>query len=717
MSAQAENYKTSVSIDVSDALRRLAQAAGLAIEWTDAFGDLQQIPPATLRAVLHALQLPCDSDADCETSIAALAQEEIMLAIPPLITAQVGCETELSPHAHVHGQPYRIEFEDGDLADGTLSDNRDQPVRLPAFDRVGYHRLYIGEHHSVTLAVAPPRCFSVADAVDGDGNDEHASPRLWALAAQLYSLRKENDDAGIGDFSALEILVRSAAQRGASAIAISPVHAMFSANPYQYSPYGPSSRLFFNVLHIDPAAVSGKKALADAIERLNADDERQRLRDCDLIDWPAAARWRLAVLRELFDRYDIRSDEWKEFEAFRLEGGVALEDHARFEALHAAMREKGEHGSWRDWPEQYRNPRNDEVLAFAEAHDNDVMFHVFLQWQAARGLQHAQHSARAAGMRIGLITDLAVGAESSGSQSWSRQHQMLTGLSVGAPPDVLGPLGQNWGLAAFSPRALRQYGYQAYIEMLRAAFHYAGGVRIDHILGLRRLWLVPEGADGRHGAYLKYPFDDLIRLIALESHRYKAIVIGEDLGTVPAGFSDALADAGLMGIRVLWFEREGDRFKPPVQWSRHAIATTDTHDLPTVSGWWQARDIAWRQQLDLLAPGADPDHEYRTRAHERSMLARALNAEHPHAHVDGNHPAAPIDDILQFVASTPAPLTIVPLEDVLGVEEQPNLPGTIDSHPNWRRRLPACVDTMLDNDIAANRLRILQRARSRKETS
>ncbi len=231
------------------------------------------------------------------------------------------------------------------------------------------------------------------------------------------------------------------------------------------------------------------------------------------------------------------------------------------------------------------------------------------------------------------------------------------------------------------------------------------------------MWLVPEGSDGRHGAYLTYPFDDLIRLIALESHRYKAVVIGEDLGTVPAGFGDALADAGLMGIRVLWFEREGDHFKPPARWSRHAIATTDTHDLPTVAGWWHARDIAWRQQLDLLAPGADTDHEYRMRAHERGMLAHALNAAHPHAHVDGNSPHPPIDDILQFVGGTPAPLVIVPAEDILGVEEQPNLPGTVDTHPNWRRRLPVCVDTMLDSDIATARLRILQRARSQKETT
>lgn len=718
MSAQADRLPAQHDFNddapAGEALHRLAQAAGLSIEWTDAFGHRQQVAAGTLRKVLQALQLDCGDDNACATSIAALAQEDIQLAIPPLITAEAGQAIVLSPHAQVHGQPYRVHFEDGDTADGNVSDDVGQPARLHAIDRVGYHRLYIGEQHSVTLAVAPRRCFSVADAC---GNPA-SPPHLWALAAQLYSLRKndrpENPDTGFGDFSALETLVHVAAARGASAIAISPVHAMFSANPYQYSPYGPSSRLFFNVLHIDPAAVSGAQALTESIARLGIEAERQRLQSSELIDWPAATRWKLAVLRDLFDHYDIRSDDWKEFEAFRLEGGVALEDHARFEALHATMRAQGIEGSWRDWPEQFRDPRGDAVASFAESQDNEVMFHAFLQWQAARGLRHAQRAAREAGMRIGLITDLAVGAEGGGSQSWSRQHQMLTGLSVGAPPDVLGPRGQNWGLAAFSPRALRQYGFQAYIEMLRAAFHYAGGVRIDHILGLQRLWLVPEGMDGTHGVYLRYPREDLIRLIALESHRYKAIVIGEDLGTVPAGFGEALADAGLMGIRVLWFERDGDRFRPPSHWSSHAIATTDTHDLPTIAGWWQSRDVTWRAKLDLLAANVSAEHEYAARAHERWMLTHALNESQPDAHVDGNAPQPPVHAILRFVGKTPAPLVIVPLEDVLGLEEQPNLPGTIDTHPNWRRRLPHSVDTMLDGD-AAQRLATLAQARAEHE--
>lgn len=699
-----------------DALFRLAHAAGISTDWTDAFGMQQHVAVDTLRAILTALKLSCDSDTACEAGIAVLAEEEINFALPPLITAQADREIVFSPHAKLHGEPYRITFEQGGELVGYVSADSNWPACIAPVNRIGYHQLAVGDHQ-VTLAVAPLCCFSVADAVGSEEALPSAqipaptSPRLWVLAAQLYSLRR-NGDSGIGDFTALKILAEAAAQHGAAGIAISPAHAMFSANPYHYSPYAPSSRLFFNVLHIDPAAVSGEEALNATIRRLHAEEERQRLRACELIDWPAAARWQLAILRELFEHYDRDGDGWREFNAFRRDGGATLEDHARFEALHAMMRRNGVEGDWRSWPPQYRNPYSDSVAIFAAANADDISFHAFLQWQAARSLQHAQQSARAAGMKIGLISDLAVGADGGGSQAWSRQREMLHGLSVGAPPDVLGPRGQSWGLSAFSPRALRQQGYQAYIEMLRAAFRYAGGVRIDHIFGLARMWLVPEGAHGTQGAYLRYPFDDLIRLIALESHRYRAIVIGEDLGTAPPGFGEALADAGLMGIRVLWFQRDDNGFCAADRWPTQAIATTTTHDLPTTLGWWQARDIAWREKLDLMAPETDVENEYATRASERQALSQTLNAMHPGSTIAGNDIAVPVTEILQFVGSTPAPLAIIPLEDVLGLNEQPNLPNTTDSHPNWQRRLPEKVEDMLEREPAAGRLAALNRARS-----
>ncbi|MGH8445573.1 MAG: 4-alpha-glucanotransferase, partial [Solimonas sp.] len=328
----------------------------------------------------------------------------------------------------------------------------------------------------------------------------------------------------------------------------------------------------------------------------------------------------------------------------------------------------------------------------------------------------AQRAARQAGMAIGLIGDLAVGTDSGGSHAWSRQRDMLNKLSVGAPPDLLNALGQSWGLTAFSPRALRRHGYDAFIEMLRANLRHVGGLRIDHVLGLRRLWLVPEGAHAAEGAYLQCPFDDFLRLIALESHRHRAVIVGEDLGTVPEGFRDALYGSGLMGMRVLWFERDHGLFVEPRRWPAGAMATTATHDLPTVAGWWQGRDIDWRQQLQLFAPGSNAAQEQAERRDERHKLWAAFR----HAGVvETDEPPpdqadAAIDAALRFVARTPSELAIVPAEDLAGLVEQPNLPGTTIEHPNWRRRLPADAATLFADPLFKRRLDLIAAERPPK---
>jgi 4-alpha-glucanotransferase len=390
------------------------------------------------------------------------------------------------------------------------------------------------------------------------------------------------------------------------------------------------------VLHIDPAAVFGADAARAAIDRLHLGDELAQLDLAELIDWPRAAVAKLAVLAELFDRFtstdgsgahaELRFD----FRHFCERGGQRLEDHARHEAIHAAqLALDPARDHWRDWPAELRDPRNAAVEAFAQTNRHDVDFHLFLQWLAARGLAQAQRDARDAGMAIGLIADLAVGCDSAGSHAWSYQHDMLQRVSVGAPPDLFNQGGQSWGLTTFSPRAMRTSGFVAFIDMLRAAFAHAGGVRIDHILGLRRLWLVPEGHSAKDGAYLRYPLDDLLRLIALESWRHRAIVIGEDLGTVPAGFRERLADAGLLGIRVLWFERDDGTppgFLAPSEWGRKVTASTTTHDLPTVAGWWQGRDIDARARIGQTAPLAEEDEGPASLEHSRSRDGRAAEA-------------------------------------------------------------------------------------------
>ncbi|MGZ5818869.1 MAG: 4-alpha-glucanotransferase, partial [Burkholderiaceae bacterium] len=657
-----------------DQIFRLAKMAGLSRDWISANGQPMQVSVEALRTILAALNFPCSTDAQCQESYRRLAVLDASDGFPPLVTATVGHAIRLPGGQHLAGKSYRIELDTGQHIEGRFPEHFNGTAELPSIDQYGYHRLYVGDNQT-TLAVAPPRCFGIADAmhVRTEVNPAY-DPRLWGLGVQLYSLRRKGD-GGLGDFTSLSTLATSLASHGAAALAISPVHAMFSADVARFSPYGPSSRLFLNVLHIDPASVLGQDAFMATLASLGGDAEDMlvRMDKNELINWPASASLRLTLLRRLYGQF-MEHGKQDAFEQFCRDSGTSLRDHARFEAVHAWRLAHGENGDWRTWPAGLRDPKSAEVERFAQEHAAVVRFHEFLQWQAARGLSGAQKAARDAGMPIGLIADLAVGADNGGSQAWSRQTEIINGLSVGAPPDVINTRGQKWGLGAFSPSSMKAQGFGAYIEMLRATFAYAGGARIDHVLGLSRLWLTPQDASPEAGAYLEYPMEDLLRLTALESWRHRAIVIGEDLGTIPAGFNEQLARAGLMGMRVLLFQRDSQRFYRPAEWSKDAIATTTTHDLPTIAGWWQGRDIDWRASLDLLEKGQSEEEAHAIRDRERNELWTALlqagcaHGEEP----EQNAASAPLDAVIDFMSATPAPLAMLPIEDALGLVEQPN---------------------------------------------
>ncbi|MGE8165022.1 4-alpha-glucanotransferase [Paraburkholderia sp. NPDC080076] len=706
----------------------LASRAGFEVEWQDAHHTTQHVPETTLAVLLERMGLPCGNATQIRQSTAALEAELSGRKLPPLMTAEVGRGIALHVAAIKSGIHYRIELESGSIIDGRFTAPKGEEALLAPIDEAGYHTLVINDQR-VTLAVAPPRCYTVADAWrtlhnDDDTGDNRPTPPLWGIAAQLYGLRRTGD-GGIGDYSALAQIAVGSAKRGAHALAVSPTHAMFSAEPERFSPYSPSSRLWLNVTHIDPAAVFGADAAHAALEAAQAGDTWSKLERLPLIDWPNAVVLKLKVLRTLYEHFCTHeraqhTPRALEFHGFCERAGRALEDHARFEALQAAqLSQEGGNGHWRNWPEALRDPRSPEVEAFAEANRHEVDFHLFLQWLAAKGLSHAQHAARDAGMAVGLIADLAVGCDSAGSHAWSYRDDMLQGVSVGAPPDLFNQAGQAWGLTTFSPRAMRTQGFSAFIDMLRAAFAHAGGIRIDHILGLRRLWLVPEGESARNGAYLRYPLEDLLRLIALESWRHRAIAIGEDLGTVPPGFRERLEEHGIAGIRVLWFEgaHDGKGFKPPSAWDRNAVGTTTTHDLPTVAGWWRGSDITWRNRIGQTmarADGRDPEEAAQeVRAQDRAELWRAFQQAGVAAPDVAAPPPdrAPVDEALAFVAATPGPLVTFPLEDLLAQVEQPNLPGSIDEHPNWRRRVSVPIDELFEDDTFCDRLLAVDRAR------
>lgn len=684
-------------------LHELAHLAGIAVDWTDANGKPQRVADSVLRRVLAGLGHPADSEAQVQASLSELKQVHEGHRLPPLLTVDHGQALSLARYFKA-GTACQVHLEDG----ATLDLRLDASAALPGMIPVGYQDVSIDGQH-FTLAVAPERCYSVADAVESE------PARAWGLSAQLYSLRREGD-GGFGDTLALETLVRAAGERGADALAISPMHAMCSADNTRYSPYSPSSRLFLNSLYAAPGTILGERALRIAIEAAGLAATLTQLEALPLIDWPAAASAKQQLLRSLYDGFSSGEHPLNnDLSSFRHAGGEALENHCRFEAIQAQRASRGESLDWRQWPTELQDPRSPALARFAEEHSDLVGFYAFCQWLADRSLVRAQAAARAAGMRIGLIADLAVGADGAGSQAWSFQDELLSALTVGAPPDILNRAGQGWGISAFSPEGLMRNGFRAFIDMLRANFAHAGGLRIDHVMGLQRLWVIPVDAPPHEGAYLNYPIDDMLRLLALESHRHKAIVLGEDLGTVPDGLREKLAARQMLGMRVLLFEQtQTGHFRPVLEWPDDALATSTTHDLPTLNGWWRARDIDWNRKLELIDTQTE-QHWRQSREQERRGLKHLLANDPHNFHGAGGEVDQLIDASVGLLGHTRAPLVLLPLDDALGIEEQANLPGTIDSHPNWRRRYSAPVQTLLDDSDAARRLELLACARQQAQ--
>jgi 4-alpha-glucanotransferase len=675
-------------------VRDLARRAGIAVEWQDYAGQTHTVSPPVLRRVLAALGLPADTSRELSSSRRLLTKRSNLADLPPLVTAVAGRPTRLDVGGS-EALPAELILENGETRQVALLPARGR-LRVPAIAEIGYHRLCV-EDREIVLAVSPARCRSIEDVVP--------DARLWGLAAQLYGLNHPGD-VGIGDLAGAADLARAAGAKGADAIALSPMHALYAADPTRFGPYAPSSRLFLNPLHAAPELVFGR-----SINRASTPGQ-------GLIDWPAASNAKYALLREVFEAF-LDGDDWEgplgaDFARYRADQGSLLFEHACFEALQAARMPQRE---WRKWPIDLRDPRGSAVTFFAASRPEEILYHQFLQWVSDRSLAAAQGMARQAGMRIGLIGDLAVGMDPNGSHAWSRQGDVLLGLTIGAPPDLLNPKGQNWSLTGFSPRAMEENGFAPFLATLQAAMRHAGGIRVDHAMGLARLWLIPDGASPAEGAYLNFPVSDLLRLLALESVRHNVVVIGEDLGTVPEGFHDMLEQSGIHGMRVLWFERDAQTgFVPPRGWGSTDVAMTSTHDLPTVAGWWKGSDIDLMHEHGRLGEGVDPETIRKEREQDRPRLWNAFVREHV-----GEGPVPEpeetdrvVDAAVRFIAKTEVPLSLIPLEDLLGQEEQPNLPGTVAEHPNWRRRLPMPVDAVLEAEAVARRIGYVATERPRQ---
>jgi len=568
---------------------------------------------------------------------------------------------------------------EGEAADRVIA----WPPDLP----IGSYRLQLADAsftEQAPLIVAPAMAF---------GGDFE---RSWLLAVQLYGVRSSRN-WGIGDFTDLQGLIALAADLGADGVGLNPLHALFDDRPADCSPYSPNSRLFLNALYVDVERVAGFQPTAIAASQAAVAGLRAR----DVVDYAAVAELKWRALRSAFAAFKTgpQTEHHAAFARFRSERGAMLSRFACFEVLRHKF-----HTPWWEWPAEWQQPDDARCAALHAGPDSDeIEFVKFVQWCADRQLQSCRELCARLGMKVGLYLDVAVGVQSDGFDAWKEQAAISRHLAVGAPPDALNTSGQNWGLAGFNAAGLEIQSFEPYREMLRASMRHAGAIRLDHVLGLKRLYLVPHGFAADNGVYVQMPFEALLAATAQESVAHRCVVIGEDLGTVPEGFRAQMADWGIWSYQVMMFERDDQgSFCDVDHYTPNALVTFNTHDLSTYAGWRGFSDLALKRSL-----GIDPGETDEARWHALAMLTQVLRRNA----IDRDDLYAVVD----FLARTRSRLLTISLEDLLGVVDQPNIPGTVDQHPNWRRRLPLAVDEIMAAiDVAA--LKAATRARAHATT-
>jgi 4-alpha-glucanotransferase len=514
------------------------------------------------------------------------------------------------------------------------------------------------------LLLAPERAFQ---------GDDNSPRRLWALAVQLYGVRSHRN-WGHGDFTDLACLMDLAGDLGAAGVALNPLHAVFDV-PAEASPYSPNSRLFLNARYIDVEAIPEFPGLRAA----GMAEEIAALRQGEMINYGGVVAAKTRALRLAYDAFCQQSNptRQREFESFRQQRGLALARFACFEHLRSRFP-----APWWEWPSEWQRPHEETLRMLRRTDEESIAFHEYVQWIADQQLSRCRDQAAKRGMPIGLYLDLAVGVRPDGFDAWNEQDTLTRTVEIGAPPDILNTGGQKWGLAGVNPIALERRAFEPFRDVLRASMRYAGAIRLDHVLGLQRLYLVPAGMKADKGVYVRLPFHALLAVIAQESVENRCIVIGEDLGTVPENFRETLADWGIWSYQVMLFERAWDgSFHPPENYRENALVTFATHDIATFAGWAQGHDLAVKRKLAI-----DPGETEEERLAAQSCLRNALATR--------GMQTLDFSSVVNYLAATPSRLLVVSMEDALGMVEQVNLPGTVDEHPNWRRRLPLSLEDL-----------------------
>ncbi len=725
----------------TELVQELAELCGIASEYSDVFGKRHVTSHETKMAILRAMKLSIGSADDVRREIGKRKWRPWRDFIEPVVVTSVNTQPVSIPvclplregvekglriiwtvtDEQNHCDTYSVSGEDIIIMEEKRIDG-ERHVKVNLRDNrtrdIGYYEVHVecsypepvfpgGKGHcarTARLILSPDTCYMPPELQNG---------RAWGLSLNLYAVRSAHN-WGIGDFGDLRDLLSLTSKLGADFVGINPLHAVPNTMPYGISPYSPISRLFRNFIYLDIDRIPDVVSSDDAQNFIRSEKFRTELaalRERNLIDYELVASLKKEVLRRAFETFyqqDMLADtpKGREFKSFLFWGGALLDSFALFSVLREHMIATHRLFTWEEWPEEYRTPKSDAVRDFREGHEKDVLFEKYLQWLIEGRLADTVEAYRNHGMQIGLYNDLAIGATGGGSDVWANQD--IYGIAdVGAPPDDFSPFGQNWGFPPMIPEKLKEKGYTPFIETIRRNMRHGGALRIDHALGLFRLFWVPQGLKPAEGTYVQYPSEDLLRIIALESVRSRTIVIAEDLGTVGENVRESLRQFHMLSYRLFYFERNypNPAFVTPDQYPELALCAVTTHDLPTLYGFWVGRDIEVRRELGKYPHDELWRQQLEERQRDKELILSALKEQDI---LPEGFPST-VDEVprmtsqlctavYEYLAKTPCGLVLVSLDDVIGTLNQQNMPGTVDTHPNWIQKMPIMIETLKNDE-------------------
>lgn len=690
-------------------LKKLADNLGIATSFSDTGLKQQEhtVGDNVIKYIIKSMGYNADSDKDIASSLQEIETKRWQSTLAPIYVCNV--------------KDIIIDVVSPDLSDIALSvrdkDNNTielayqylgnpeqyqnlykEGLRITTSLEIGYYDLTVivkGKKYISMLAVAPDRCYDIL-----------ADTKIWGYALQLYSV-KSRRNWGIGDFTDLKNFVHLCSESGADIIGLNPLNVLNHNYPENASPYSSISREFLNPIYID----------IEAVPEFNIEDKQplegllEELRSSELIEYGKIYPLKIKMLHKCFTRFKESKDKRRhqDFADFCKRYGTSLDNLAAFQVIYDYYQDKT-FGGQSSWPEKYSRPSSAGVKEFVLQHKEDVEFFKFLQFEASRQFALAEAEVKRLGLKIGFYRDLAVGVGRDSAEYWSNPDLFMLGVGAGAPPDAFFPGGQRWNLGVFLPEVLKEQRYKPFIDILRANMQHSGALRMDHVMSLMRLYVIPDSISA--GTYIYYNFEDMLNIVALESWLNKCIIVGESIGNVPAGFLEAIDSRNIHALSILWGERKDfgwGCFRQPEEYPQNAFASVGTHDIAPLKMWWFGYDIELNYTMGMIQGEEERSLSYHKRETDRGYLLAALDEagvwpeDKPRRgdYIYGEkYPEGIEEAVMRFMSRSSSPVFLAQLEDILHVEKMQNLPGTdYDQHPNWRRKIPVNLED-LSQDIA-----------------